>query len=229
MRIAVVGRGNVGGGLADLWERAGHEVKRIGRQGDDVSEAEVVLLAVPGGAIAEALGKVEGIDGKTVIDATNLYGVVPPEGFPSNAEFVKSKTNGPTARLSCSTTWRASASPHHRLLGACASVAQPRVQKRVVSVERLRCRLRPRLHGAARECRNPGEFGHGHPRDRRGHRAVSLPDGATRAALILGCRSIVTYGSATKSTIVIPRLDPRYFVLGVAAGAILTLKRLGRR
>ncbi len=98
MRIAVVGRGNVGGGLADSWERAGHEVKRIGRQGDDVSEAEVVLLAVPGGAVADALEKVVGIDGKTVIDATNLYGVGPPDGFPSNAEFVKSKTNGPTAK-----------------------------------------------------------------------------------------------------------------------------------
>lgn len=36
--------------------------------------------------------------GKTVIDATNLYGVVPPDGFASNAEFVKSKTNGPTAK-----------------------------------------------------------------------------------------------------------------------------------
>ena len=33
MRIAVVGRGNVGGGLADLWERAGHHVTRIGRDG----------------------------------------------------------------------------------------------------------------------------------------------------------------------------------------------------
>ena len=98
MRVTVVGRGNVGGGLADLWERAGHDLKRIGRDGGDVSEAEVVLLAVPGGAIAEALENVEGIEGKTVIDATNLYGVVPPDGFASNAEFVKSKTNGPTAK-----------------------------------------------------------------------------------------------------------------------------------
>ena len=98
MRIAVVGRGNVGGGLAELWERAGHEVLRIGREGGDVSEAEAVLLAVPGGAVAEALANVEGIGGRTVIDATNLYGVVPPDGFPSNAEFVKSKTNGPTAK-----------------------------------------------------------------------------------------------------------------------------------
>lgn len=98
MRITVVGKGNVGGGLADLWEQSGHKVTRFGRGGGDASDAEVVLLAVPGGAIAEALGKVRGIEGKTVIDATNLYGVVPPDGFPSNAEFVRSKTGGPTAK-----------------------------------------------------------------------------------------------------------------------------------
>jgi predicted dinucleotide-binding enzyme len=34
-----------------------------------------------------------------VIDATNRYGgVVPPDGFASNAEFVKSRTGGPTAK-----------------------------------------------------------------------------------------------------------------------------------
>jgi 8-hydroxy-5-deazaflavin:NADPH oxidoreductase len=63
-----------------------------------VSDADVVLMAMPGSAIAEAIGKLAGIDGKMVIDATNLYGAVPPAGFPSNAEFVKSKTNGPTAK-----------------------------------------------------------------------------------------------------------------------------------
>jgi 8-hydroxy-5-deazaflavin:NADPH oxidoreductase len=98
MKIAVVGRGNVGGGLANLWERAGHEVMRIGREGGDVSEAEAVLIAVPGGTIAEALDSVEGKEGKTVIDATNLVGADPLEGFSSNAEFVKSKTKGPTAK-----------------------------------------------------------------------------------------------------------------------------------
>ena len=40
----------------------------------------------------------QGIEGKTVIDATNLVGADPPEGFPSNAEFVKSRTNGLTAK-----------------------------------------------------------------------------------------------------------------------------------
>jgi predicted dinucleotide-binding enzyme len=94
----VIGRGNVGGGLADLWERAGHKLSRIGRDGGDVSEAEAVVLAVPGSAIAQALDNVQGIEGKTVIDATNLIGVDPQAGFSSNAEFVKSRTNGPTAK-----------------------------------------------------------------------------------------------------------------------------------
>ena len=98
MQIAVVGKGHVGGGLADLWERAGHDVTRIGKDGGDVSDAEAVLVAVPGGAVAEAFETVTGWDGKTVIDATNLFGAQPPGGFSSNAEFVKSKTNGPTAK-----------------------------------------------------------------------------------------------------------------------------------
>jgi hypothetical protein len=98
MKIAVVGRGNLGGGLAEFWEKAGHDVTRIGKDGGDVSDAEAVLVAVPGGAVADALDRVQGLEGKTVIDATNLVGAEPPTGFESNAEFVKSKTNGPTAK-----------------------------------------------------------------------------------------------------------------------------------
>ena len=98
MNVAVVGKGNVGGGLADLWERAGHDVTRIGQDGRDVSDAEAVLIAVPAAAVPDALERVQGIEGKTVLDATNLIGVEPPSGFASNAEFIKSKTNGPTAK-----------------------------------------------------------------------------------------------------------------------------------
>jgi hypothetical protein len=75
MRITVFRKGNVGGGLADLWERAGHQVTRLGRDGGDVSDADVVLVAVPGGSIAEALDLLTGVEGKTVIDATNRIGV----------------------------------------------------------------------------------------------------------------------------------------------------------
>ena len=99
MRITVLGKGNVGGGLANLWEEAGHNVTRLGREGGDVSDADVVLLAVPGDAVAAALDGLKGIEGKTVIDATNRYGgVMPPGGFASNAEYVKSRTGGPTAK-----------------------------------------------------------------------------------------------------------------------------------
>jgi hypothetical protein len=98
MQITVFGKGNLGGGLADLWERAGHQVTRLGRDGGNVSDADMVLVAVPGGSIAEAFGRLTGAEGKTVIDATNRIGVDAPDGFASNAEFVKSKTNGPTAK-----------------------------------------------------------------------------------------------------------------------------------
>jgi 8-hydroxy-5-deazaflavin:NADPH oxidoreductase len=98
MKIATVGRGNLGGGLAKFWEQAGHDVTMLGRDGGDVSDAEAVLVAVPGGSIADVFETVRGWDGKIVLDATNLYNVGPPDGFASNAEFVKSKTNGPTAK-----------------------------------------------------------------------------------------------------------------------------------
>lgn len=97
MRIAVVGRGNVGGGLARSWRAAGHDVDELGREGGDASAAEVVLLAVPSAAIADALGKVTGLEGKPVIDATNhVRGERPP--FASLAHQVRSITGGPVAK-----------------------------------------------------------------------------------------------------------------------------------
>lgn len=97
MNITVIGKGNLGGGLADRWERAGHTVNRIGREGGDASDADVVLVAVPGAQIAEALAKVEGLEGKLAIDATNAVGERD-ESFPSLAAQVKSFTSGPTAK-----------------------------------------------------------------------------------------------------------------------------------
>jgi 8-hydroxy-5-deazaflavin:NADPH oxidoreductase len=98
MKIATLGKGNIGGGLGDLWEKAGHDVTKLGSEGGDVSDAAVVLVAVPGGAVADALDKVQGIEGKIALDATNLIGAEPPEGFASNAEYIKSRTGGPTAK-----------------------------------------------------------------------------------------------------------------------------------
>jgi predicted dinucleotide-binding enzyme len=97
VRIAVIGRGNVGGGLAALWREAGHEVEELGRDGGDVSGADVVLLAVPTAAIADALAGAKGVSGKVVIDATNHFrGERPP--FPSLAHQVQSITGGPVAK-----------------------------------------------------------------------------------------------------------------------------------
>jgi len=98
MKIAVIGRGNVGGGCARLWTAAGHEVVELGREGGDAGGSDVALLAVPSGAIADALGKVTGLEGVPVIDATNLIGGDRPEGFDSLAEYVKSLTGGPVAK-----------------------------------------------------------------------------------------------------------------------------------
>ena len=97
MNITVIGRGNVGGGLARRWERAGHAVTAIGRDGGDASGAGAVLVAVPGGQIADALGKVSGLAGKITIDATNAFGGRN-EQFESLAHEVKSIVGGPVAK-----------------------------------------------------------------------------------------------------------------------------------
>lgn len=97
MHITVIGRGNVGGGLARRWEAAGHDVTRLGREGGDVARAEAVLVAVPSVNIAEALAKVHGLGGQLTIDATNTFGSYP-DGYESLAQQVKAIIGGPTSK-----------------------------------------------------------------------------------------------------------------------------------
>jgi 8-hydroxy-5-deazaflavin:NADPH oxidoreductase len=97
MNITVIGRGNVGGGLARRFERAGHTVTRLGRDGGDASDAEVVLVAVPSGAIADALGKVGGLQGQVAIDATNAF-AGRNQAYPSLAHEVRSIVGGAVAK-----------------------------------------------------------------------------------------------------------------------------------
>jgi 8-hydroxy-5-deazaflavin:NADPH oxidoreductase len=97
MKITVVGRGNVGGGLAKRWQAAGHEVNALGRDGGDGSDADVVVVSVPSGSIVEALGKVTGIEGKPTIDTTNAF-PRPDEDHESLAHLIKSIVGGPTAK-----------------------------------------------------------------------------------------------------------------------------------
>jgi 8-hydroxy-5-deazaflavin:NADPH oxidoreductase len=97
VKITTVGRGNVAGGLAGLWEQAGHVVTTLGRDGGDASDADVVLVAVPSGSISAALGKVTGLEGKVAIDAANAF-AGRDERYESFAHEVKAHTNGPVAK-----------------------------------------------------------------------------------------------------------------------------------
>jgi predicted dinucleotide-binding enzyme len=97
VKITTLGRGNIGGGLAELWERAGHTVTTLGREGGDASDADVVLVAVPSGSIAEALAKVTGLEGKVAVDTTNAFRGRNEE-YESLAHEVKAHTGGPVAK-----------------------------------------------------------------------------------------------------------------------------------
>lgn len=97
MKIVTIGRGRIGGGLARLWREAGHQVDELGRDGGDVSHADVVLVAVPGDQISPALMKITGLEGKIAIDATNILPARHGD-FPSYAEEVKSFTGAPVAK-----------------------------------------------------------------------------------------------------------------------------------
>jgi predicted dinucleotide-binding enzyme len=98
MKITTIGRGSVGGGLAKLWRNAGHDVTEIGRDGGDASGVDAVLLAVPSGDIAGALGNVSGLAGKKIVDATNIFQGERPAGHDSLAGYVKAETGGSVAK-----------------------------------------------------------------------------------------------------------------------------------
>lgn len=94
MRIAVLGVGHIGGAVGRLWHAAGHDITFASRDAgepkalaeelgdrahvatvaDGVAGAQVVLVAVPGPAVVEALTAAGGLDGQVVIDAANMMG-----------------------------------------------------------------------------------------------------------------------------------------------------------
>ncbi len=88
MKIAVIGSGNVGSALGGAWVRAGHQVTFGSREqskekpdGASVSDvpsaienAEVVVLAIPFGAVKDVVGQVRAWGNKVLIDCTNPLG-----------------------------------------------------------------------------------------------------------------------------------------------------------
>jgi 8-hydroxy-5-deazaflavin:NADPH oxidoreductase len=96
MKIAVIGKGNVGGTLGSKWREAGYDVVYGARDasavgagappagpggapvlgiGDALKDADVVLLAVPDHAVGDVVTELgAALAGKVVIDAVNRIG-----------------------------------------------------------------------------------------------------------------------------------------------------------
>ncbi len=73
-KIGIIGDGNVGSALRRGLEKAGYDVRAVGK--GQVAEtgrwAEVIMLAVPYGAINDVVAELgDGISGKTLVDVTN--------------------------------------------------------------------------------------------------------------------------------------------------------------
>jgi 8-hydroxy-5-deazaflavin:NADPH oxidoreductase len=90
MNITIIGAGNVGQALATAWRKAGHtvtvgvrnpgdpKVADLTQQGIKVTDvgtaargADVILLAVPWGAVEPTIKALGVLDGKILVDATN--------------------------------------------------------------------------------------------------------------------------------------------------------------
>ena len=84
MKVAIIGRGNVGSTLGSGFRSAGHEVWFGVRQPEEVSDAisieeaisrgEVVLLATPWKAAGAIVANHPALAGKTIVDCTNPIG-----------------------------------------------------------------------------------------------------------------------------------------------------------
>jgi len=89
MKIAVIGKGNIGGTLGSKWSAAGHDVVYGARGGsgdgpggapvrgigDALEGADVVVLAVPGRVVPDVVNDHgAALAGKVVIDAVNRMG-----------------------------------------------------------------------------------------------------------------------------------------------------------
>jgi 8-hydroxy-5-deazaflavin:NADPH oxidoreductase len=123
MKIAVIGKGNIGGSLGTKWRAAGHDVVYGARNaadegpggapvlgiGDAISGADVVLLAVPGQVVADVVREhAAALAGKTVIDAVNRMGG--PE-FDSRALIAEAAPQARYVRAFNSLGWENFASP----------------------------------------------------------------------------------------------------------------------
>jgi predicted dinucleotide-binding enzyme len=123
MRIAVIGKGNIGGSLGTKWRAAGHDVVYGARDGsgegpggapvrgigDALKDVDVVVLAVPGQVVADVVtGHGAALAGRTVIDAVNRIGA--PE-FDSRAIIADAAPQARYVRAFNSLGWENFADP----------------------------------------------------------------------------------------------------------------------
>ena len=100
-KVGIIGKGNVGIAIKRGLERAGYQVRAVGRDPKEVGEtakwAELVVLAVPFQATDEALKAMgDGIVAKPLVDVTNLYTpeMMAAVGSRSGAEELQRKAPG---------------------------------------------------------------------------------------------------------------------------------------
>lgn len=75
-KIAIIGDGNVGSAIAKGAAKGGYEVRTTGSAAEAVREAgswgDIIVLAIPSQARADAVKNLGNIEGKTLVDPTNL-------------------------------------------------------------------------------------------------------------------------------------------------------------
>jgi hypothetical protein len=77
MKIAIIGNGRIGGGLARAWQQHGHELAIADRDRASTEQAvrtsDIVVLAVPYAALSDVIAAVPPAawTGKAVVDCTN--------------------------------------------------------------------------------------------------------------------------------------------------------------
>jgi predicted dinucleotide-binding enzyme len=113
MKIAIIGTGNVGGALATVWSKKGHEIS-LGVQNEkefkgknlltnpnttlnSISEAvkksELLLIATPATVAIEVAKSLGDTSGKIIVDAMNIVMGRGPAGFSNTSDAILANTN----------------------------------------------------------------------------------------------------------------------------------------
>jgi predicted dinucleotide-binding enzyme len=132
MKISIIGAGHVGGALGSGWARHGHEITfgvRNAKKTDSATTAKIVsvmeaaqsadliVLSVPWGAVADALLSSGDLEGKILLDATNpllpdLSGLDPASGT-SGAETIATLSGASVIKIFNTTGYPNMANPDY--------------------------------------------------------------------------------------------------------------------